>query len=273
VATHNPTRAALGRLMRELRTGAGLTPEQVEAAMDWYRGQVSRLERGGRTIVLAEAEKLADMLRVDGKQRTELLELTKAARKRERAAHVADFAQSYVTYERQASVIDYFDDVLIPAIAQTEGYARALLSTSPTSSNLDERVADRVARRGVLTKENPPAVRILLGEAVLHTEVGGPGVMRDQLKHLLDVTRMPNVSIRIMPFAVGAHRALGVGFRIVTVTSPAEITRVYLEGLTSATYIHESNETNTYQEAFAELWQVAASDRESATILRRRINT
>jgi Domain of unknown function (DUF5753) len=105
---------------------------------------------------------------------------------------------------------------LIHSLVQTEAHARALLSTSLTLQ-LDERVADRLARRSILTRPDPPVVKILLGEAALHTQVGGAEVMREQLQHLLDATALPSVSIRIMPFSAGAHVALGVGFRIVKV--------------------------------------------------------
>lgn len=270
MATHNPQRAALGEMLRNLRQRAGLDTDQVEKELDWYKGKASRVEVGGRGIVPAEAARLAELYKLDAEDAATLRLLAIAARKRESPAHVADFAQSYITFERQADEILFFDDILIHSLVQTERYARALLGTSSTVK-LGERVADRVARQSILKRPDPPTVKILLGEAAVHTLVGGAEVMRQQLRHLLDVAELPSVSIRIMPFSAGAHRALGVGFRIVKVASPASITRVYLEGLTDATYIHEPDETEVYLKAFADLWESAADDQESATILRRRI--
>ncbi|MFC0108954.1 helix-turn-helix domain-containing protein [Kibdelosporangium aridum] len=270
--TDNPQRVALGSFLRDLRQRAGKQLTEVEDLMDWYDGKASRVEVSGRGIVPAEAEKLAEFYGATASDREWLRELAIAARKRTRPAHVADFAQSYINFERQAVEISVFDDMLVHGLVQTAAYARALLSTSPRGQ-LEERVRDRMGRQAILMRADPPEVRILLGEAAIHQQVGGPAVMREQVGHLREVAaRLPHVSIRVIPFAAGAHRALGVGFRIVRVADPAELTRVYLEGLTEATYIHNENEVDTYLSVFEHLWEnVAANDRESGSILRRKM--
>jgi plasmid maintenance system antidote protein VapI len=269
--TRTPQRAALGDMLRDLRQRAGMEAQEADAALGWYKGRVSRIETGDRGIAPAEAVELA---RLYGMTRDRDLatvrQLATEARRREATAHVADFAHSYLTFERQATHIDHFDDVLVHALGQIEPYARALMATA-TTERLDERVADRMARQAILGRDDPPTVRMLLGESALHAEIGGREVMRAQLAHLLDLMELPSVSVRIVPFAAGAHRALGVGFQVVKVAQPTSIIRVYLEGLTTATYLHDPRETNIYEEVFTQLWDMAASDHESATILRRRI--
>ena len=49
--------------------------------------------------------------------------------------------------------------------------------------------------------------------------------------------------------------------------------RVYIEGLTDATYIHEADETDAYERGFEQLWKSALDERDSATMIRRRIGT
>lgn len=268
MAAKNPQRFELGEMLRVLREGVGMKPKAVERELRWYAGKVSRVEGGTRVPVPAEVDKLADLFSVLSDERETLHLLADAARKREPPARVADFAQTYVTLERAANTILYYDAELIPSLLQTERYARAVLATG--SGMVDEMVADRIARQSVLTREHPPTVRVMLGEAALYREVGGANAMRDQLQHLITIGRLPNVSIRIVPFAVGAHRAIGVGFTFVRIGSPT-ITRVYIEGLTSATYIHEPDETERYEKGFTQVWAAAASEAESATILRARI--
>lgn len=269
----NPQRVALGSFLRDLRQRAGKQLAEVEDLMDWYDGKASRVEVSGRGVVPAEAEKLAEFYGATASERARLRQLAIAARKRTRPAHVADFAQSYITFERQAFEISVFDDMVIHALVQTPAYARALLSTS-SPDKLDERVTDRMARQSILMRADPPDVKILLGEAVIHQQVGGPAVMREQVRHLLEVAkRLPRVSIRVVPFSAGAHMALGVGFALLRISDPADITRVYREGLTEATYIHETEEVETYLSVFTHLWEkVAADDRESGNILRSRIS-
>lgn len=269
MATQNPQREELGKLLRAARESARRKPVEVEAELRWYPGKLSRVETGRRVPVPAEIDRLVDLYSLSGEDRDTLVRLADAARKREAPSRVADFAQSYVTYERAAAEICYYDGYLVPALLQTERYAQAVLTTS-RSQHVTERVADRIRRREVLTREDPPAVRVLLGEAALHQQVAGEDALHDQLQHLVTVSELPNVSIRIVPFSAGAHWMLGVGFTYLRLAAP-EFTRVYIEGLTDATYIHEPDETVIYQQGFDTVWSAAPDETASATILRRHI--
>jgi uncharacterized protein DUF5753/helix-turn-helix protein len=269
LATQNPQRVELGETLRLAREGANWKPADVEKELRWYGGKVTRVERGQRVPVSAEVDKMADLYKLTPDERERLHLLADSARRRESPARVADFAQSYVTMERAAVEVNYYDAELIWGPLQVGPYARAVLTNSRTL-NVEESVEDRLARHALLTRDEPPRVRVVLGEAVLHRLVGGETVLMAQLAHLLDVGRLPNVDIRILPFSVGAHRALGVGFTQLRLEVPA-ITRVYIEGLTDATYIVEPGEIDIYVQDFNELWSMALDERDSATILRRRI--
>lgn len=270
MATKNPERIELGQILQRMRENAGLSPRDVESDQRWYSGKCKRVESGARVPTFAEADRLASLYKISDDEREALHVKAGLARRKESAAHVADFAQTYISLERQAVEIEYYDAELIPALLQTEGYARALLATG--SGRVDERLPDRLARGGIIAGPNAPRVRVVLGEAALCRLVGGSTVMREQAERLLEVAQLPNVAVRILPFTAGAHLALGVGFTLLRLASP-EITRVYIEGLTDATYIHEQAETDTYERGFAELWEFAADDAESATILRRHITS
>jgi hypothetical protein len=269
MAAQNPQRFELGNMLQRARKHAGLKSAAVEQNLRWYPGKVSRVEAGTRVPVPAEVDRLAALYGLSHRDRETLHALADAARKRESPARIADFAQTYITLERAATEIRYFDTELIYSGMQTEAYARAVLANSK-SQDVEERLVDRLARRAILTRDNPPKVRVVLGEAALHRLVGGEETLRDQLRHLLSVGKYPNVSIRILPFAVGAHRALGVGFYFLRLKTPA-LTRVYIEGLTDATYIHEPDETAVYEQGFEEIWAAALDERASATMLRRRV--
>jgi hypothetical protein len=271
VATQNPQRFELGEMLKRAREKAGLRPQAVEAELRWYPGKTSRVEAGTRVPVPAEVDRLAELYRMRGGERETLHLLADAARKRETPARVADFAQTYLTLERAAAEIRYYDAELVFGPLQSEKYARAVLANS-RSHDVEERVADRLKRGAILTRENPPDVRVILGEAALHRVVGGEEALREQFRHLLDVGELPNVAIRVLPFQAGAHRALGVGFYFLRLTAPA-IARVYIEGLTNATYIHEPDETAVYEQDFEELWAAALDEETSASMFRRHIET
>jgi hypothetical protein len=269
MAAQNPQRFELGSMLQRARRHAGLKPAMVEQNLRWYPGKVSRVEAGTRVPVPAEVDRLAALYSLSHRDRETLHALADAARKRESPARVADFAQTYITLERAATKIYYYDTELIDGPLQTENYARSVLATFDAEP-VEERLRDRLARRSVLTRDNPPDARFVLGEAALHRIVGGVDVMCEQLRHLLDIAKLPNVAIRILPFAAGAHSALGVGFTFLRLTTPA-ITRVYIEGLTSATYIHEPDETAVYERGFEAIWGMALDERASATMLRKRV--
>jgi hypothetical protein len=270
VATKNPQRIELGQTLEGLRKRAGASTGDVEERLGWHAGKCRKVETGDRTVSKAEIDVLADRFGATPDERAALHLMADAARRREPPARVADFAQTYVTLERQAAVIQYYDAELIQALMQTQDYARAVLATG--LDQVDEVAADRVSRAKILRRPTPPQVQVVLGEAALCRLVGGSKIMARQIRHLLDLAELPNVAVRILPFGVGAHRAMGVGFTILTLTSP-EITRVYIEGLTDATYIHDPAETAVYRIGFEQLWELAADDEESATILRRHITT
>lgn len=267
MANQNPQRVELGELLKGARERAALGPGDVEKVLGWYRGKNARVEAGSRVPVYAEVSALADLYRMTADERTALRVLADAARKRESSARVADFAQTYVKLERAANDIWCYDAMLVPAVLQVEAYARALLVTS-RSGDVEPRLADRMARQSILTAQEPPTIRALLGEAVLHQEVGGRAVLMKQLARLLDVGQLPNVSVRIISFTHGAHRAMGVGFVYLRMDS---LRRVYLEGLTDATYLHEHDDVDAYEQGFEGLWAEALDEVQSATILRRRI--
>jgi transcriptional regulator with XRE-family HTH domain len=270
VATKNPSRIELGELLKRARDRAGLSAREVESHMHWGEGKATRVEAGTRILAHAEVMQLAELYKLGESERATLNLLADAARRRESPARVADFAQTYVALERSAREIDYFDAELIPAIAQTERYARAVLGTVAEPS--DDQVAARLARGSILHSDNPAEVRLILGEGALHRMVGGPDVTKEQLAHLLELQQLPTVSIRILEYRSGAHLALGVGFVTLTLDAP-RITRVYIEGLTDATYIHDPAELEVYKSGFDQLWNMAADDQQSETILRRHIST
>lgn len=272
MATANPLRVELGQRLRALRITADVKTTAVDSddILGWYPGKTSKVETGTRVPGDAEIHRLGTLYNIGDDELANLKALAKGARKRTRMPHVADFARNYVLLEQAAESIDYHDAELIPAVLQAPGYARDLLSQA-SSEDIDVRVAERLERGQLLTRPAGPRFRAVLGEAALHRLPTDPGAALEQLEHLLEVSATEDDGeIRILPFDVGLHPVVGVGFTIVRLTSPA-ITRVYLEGATAATYLHEPIETDVYTSRFERLWALAADRDASATLLRRRI--
>jgi len=107
--------------------------------------------------------------------------------------------------------------MLVPGLLQTEDYARAIFRArfGMTSEEIDEQVAARLKRHEILAREQPPALWVIVDEAVLRRPVGGRCVMREQVNRLIDAAQRPHVSIQAISSAVGAHRGLSAGAFII----------------------------------------------------------
>lgn len=114
----------------------------------------------------------------------------------------------YVRLEREASELRVFTAQVVPGLIQTEGYARALYETHEpprSAEDIEAQVAARMARFNILTRENPPRAWFILDEAGLHRWPNAPDVAKPQLQRLLDVGKLPNVTLLVVPFVQGIH--------------------------------------------------------------------
>ncbi|MCO5991232.1 helix-turn-helix transcriptional regulator [Actinoallomurus spadix] len=107
--------------------------------------------------------------------------------------------RSYADEEQRADYLRIFDPLLVPGLGQTAAYAREVLRTGQPDDRLGQAVALRLGRQDILDREEPPFLVLLMKETVLREIVGGPGVMKEQLAHLLEMAQRPNVSIQVIP--------------------------------------------------------------------------
>ncbi|MFB7051774.1 helix-turn-helix domain-containing protein [Streptomyces vinaceus] len=121
--------------------------------------------------------------------------------------------QPYAEMEAKASYISTYQAQLVYGLLQTDEYARAVLGVR-TEGDLDAKVAARIERQRILDRENPPLMWVVMSEAVLHQEIGGQEVMRNQLAHLLTLRRREWVQVQILPFEAGAHTGLMGSFNV-----------------------------------------------------------
>jgi hypothetical protein len=139
----------------------------------------------------------------------------------------------YAEHEEKAAELRMFEHSLVPGLLQTEAYARATLAKQPniTEDMLSELLAARLARQGVISQESakPPIVWAVLNERALYCEAGGPEVMYDQLMSLVTMSKLPNVTIQVLPSSLGVHSGLAGAFIIADFANEPSI--VFLEDL------------------------------------------
>ncbi|GAA2130049.1 helix-turn-helix domain-containing protein [Actinomadura napierensis] len=132
------------------------------------------------------------------------------------AGHEANWYQEQVALEAIATEIRIYESGLVPGLFQTEPYARTLF-TMGGSTDVEKDLRERMARKAVLSRANPPRIWALLDDNVVDRVVGSSDIMCEQLEYLIELSHMPNVVINIIPRSVGYHSGLRGSFKIFTV--------------------------------------------------------
>ncbi len=224
--TSNPA-LHFGRELQRARIAAGLTLADLGRAMGYHKSQVSRVERGVR----APTEKFAQMcdLAFPGRAGWFL----RFYRDSRQWSAMPPWFRNWIEHEQRAVNLRIWQPSSLSGLLQTEGYALALLRTFPgaTADQVAERLAARMARQAILTREMPaaPMVWFLIDEAALRRRTGSPLIMAGQLERLLTVAALPNVTVQVVPNV--AHAELTGGFALAeSVKGPAAYLETALSG-------------------------------------------
>jgi transcriptional regulator with XRE-family HTH domain len=247
-------RMLVGAQLRRLRTDMGLSREEAGQAIRASEWKIHRLENG--QVGFKERD-LVDLLALygvtDPDEIDELLTMAREANIPGWWQHYGDvlpqWFRAYVDLESAAALIRTYEGQFVPGLLQTDDYMRAVIHGAHLDESSDEvgrRVRLRMARQTLLTREHPPRLWAVVDEAALRRPVGGPGVMKGQLERLLDATKLPNVTLQILPFAAGAHSAMVGAFSILRFADRELPDVVYLEHLTNAIYLDKRDEVERY---------------------------
>jgi transcriptional regulator with XRE-family HTH domain len=224
----------LGVRLRELRDGAGLTGEEVARRMGRAHSTLSRWETGGLIPRPPDVYFMLDLYGVDGAEREALLRAVQDARKREDwEVDVAVKVIDYVWMESRAWKVETFYDSVVPGVLQTPDYAREVLRAwdpAATPQHIERTLAARIARQQRLTAEDQLQLSAVIGEGALRLRVGGPEVMRAQLKQLVDLAAEPGIELRVLPFATGAHAGMTGTFTILRFRDDQDVATVETRG-------------------------------------------
>lgn len=231
------SRRQLHTVLHRLRVDAGLTQTAVARAHEWSPSKVHRIEKGmvsvGKTDLLAL---LDDYGVVDPAERGRLVDL--ARRSRSQAMPYAGYRDIFAPeiirffgYEASAQRIGELALLVIPGLLQLPEYTRSLIRDGHgvDGGELDRIIESRRERQQILSRTEPPTLNFLLDEAVLSRSIGGRDVMATQLNHLLDVARRPNLTIQIIPLALGAHAGLRGSFVYLQFNEEGDPDVVYME--------------------------------------------
>ncbi len=201
-------RRKLRDALRRLREGAGFTQREVAEEMDWSLSKIIRMETGQVAVTTTDLRALLRHYDTDAELSADLVELARAARQRAWWSVYRGIASSeylaYIGFESSAQVIRNFEPVVVPGLLQTPDYARETMMRLGLS-RVDELVELRMARQELLTRDDAPNVHFIMDHSVVQRAVGGPALMRRQLRHILAVAEYPNVTVRVVPWWEGLY--------------------------------------------------------------------
>lgn len=166
--------------------------------------------------------------------------------------------------EQGASEIWTYEPMVVPGLAQTEGYARAVQQGEPGPPDPHEirrAVRARIARQAVLDRDpDPLRLCMLIDESVLYRPVGGPKVMAKQLAHLVALADRPNVTVQLFPLDSGVYSA---AFGHFSVLSSPHVDRPYMaltEDRNGAHYLDRKDDVERHARLFQHLLTAALSE-------------
>jgi transcriptional regulator with XRE-family HTH domain len=250
----NPTvrRRRLGQELRRLRELKGMTAEEVAERLLVSQSKISRLENGRRSISQRDVRDLCGVYEVEDQRVVEsLMEMARDSRQQGWWHAFGDIPYSvYIGLETDAESLRVYEPQIITGLLQTHSYAEALIQgalpeTSP--ADIEKRVQVRMRRQERISAENNPLrLWVVLDEAALRRRVGNNLVMREQLEHLAEMSRLPHITVQVLPFEVGAHPGLNGQYAILEFADAADSSVVYLEGVTSDLYLEKAHDVQKY---------------------------
>jgi transcriptional regulator with XRE-family HTH domain len=267
----------LGRQLEELRTRAGLTYDQAGEAIGVSHSTIRRMEAAKvARLRLPDVEKLLQTYGVTDQHEIDtFLQSVREANKRgwwhTYRDVLPDWFAAYLSLEQAALQIRAYESQFVHGLLQTEEYARALLTAGNPHAPADateRRVALRMQRQELLSRAAPPRLWVVMDETVLRWPVGGAGVMRSQIDHLLQVNELPHVTLQIMPFRNGPHPAMRAGaFHVFRFRASELPDIVYLSGLVGAVYLDKDDDVVVYREVLDRLGAQSAPARKTEALL------
>jgi hypothetical protein len=259
--------------------GYGLQDAAAVLACD--RSKISRIESGHRGISVTE---LGSLLAEYGVPRDEQAALAAIAHH----GHDSGWWQGYrdvlsssgqdvAIMEASATEILEFEAQLIPELLQTRDYAQAVAAADPGYAGDRQReraVEARLIRQAVVLGDRRASLHAVVAEGAVRQLVGGPEVMRRQLRRLAnlgdaDGTPVGDVTVQVLPFRAGAHPVAGAGaVTMLRFACVPGLGVVHIGGLNGGASLDAPDDLARYARALEQLRATALPPADSVRLLR-----
>jgi transcriptional regulator with XRE-family HTH domain len=267
-------RRQLGAELRRLRERAQRTVAEVAGELGWSESKLSRIETAHTSIRSADLQKLLGAYKVPEQETARLAAFANMSRQRAwwegYGDALLDPYKTLLGFESEAKSIFGYDALILHGLLQTNEYASAIIravSVGERPDVIEQRVAVRMARQAVLTRQPPVELCVVIDEAALRRPVGGVDVMRRQLRRLNEVSEQPAITIQVLPFSVGAHRGVDGSFVILEFPPGLDDPLAYCEGMTGGVFRSKSDDLRRYWASLESLRAIALGPKQSTDFI------
>ena len=193
----------LGKELLELREFRGLSTREVGEALGWAHTKVGRIERAENKIDPMDVIRLAKYYKLSDANTDRLCAMARQSRTdiwwEKYKTWLIDPYYTLIGYENDATRLFALHNSVVHGLLQTEHYMRGVFEGSALirdPDHVDMHVEVRLQRQRRLVEPEPLVVDAILDESVLGTPYGGAKVLNEQLRHLREMSELPNISIR-----------------------------------------------------------------------------
>ncbi|GAA2441673.1 helix-turn-helix transcriptional regulator [Streptomyces macrosporus] len=253
-----------GAVLNALREAQGVTREELGQHVGYSKSMVAKIEYGERLASPAFIAKAEELLDAKGALR--------AAAPHLKWTRLPAWFGEYARREQEAISLWTYDTHVILGLVQTEDYARAVLSAYvPTldEEEIERRVQAHMERQTLLTRKPPVSLAMVVEEWVLRRPVGGKDVLRGQLERLLELSKMRNVSIQVMPTHYETHAGFNGPFTLLE--TPERQWVAYVETQAGGEVIDDRNKVSEFQTRYGMLRTQALTPKDSAQLIEEMI--
>jgi transcriptional regulator with XRE-family HTH domain len=273
--TDNPNPSVRSRqvslLLRTLREDLGLSGAEVAKALGMSPSKISRIETGSRGLRVDDVAVMLGHYKVPEQKRNQILDQVRKSEERgwweSQGLGLPQLWQALINFESRATRIQNFEALVVPGLLQTDEYTEALIrSINKTLSKVEltNLVASRRARQAVLGRRELQFLAII-DEGALLRPIAESGVMRRQLRHLVDTGERPNITVCVVPLQAGPYAGLQGPFAVLEFEDEPSL--AYIENHHFGMFLDEKEDIAAYRVALGNILNEALEPAESAQLI------
>lgn len=252
-----------GAVVQALREHAGLSREEFGELVGLSKHTVASIEQGRRMPDPKFGERAEGVLGNTGA-------LMKAERHLARQPGLASWFRRWAKLEAVAITLCTYESRMIPGLLQTKGYARALSADALPpldDAQIEERWTARAERQQLLRERPNTAFSFILEEHLFLRRTGGADITRELIDHVLEIAKLRNVEIQIMPLVQESHAGLAGPIQLLE--TPENAWFAYIEGQESGQLITDRKVVSVLQSRYARMRSQALTPTDSTSLLQR----